>query len=213
MEQKDCENCRRAIQIFLLFRDVKKVAHRGSFEKQTIQGTLQLQIVNEQKERHYTGRNQVSILVIDDQPVVREGAIKLINQEPDFKVCAQAENADQALHAIEKHQVDLAVVDISLDGASGLELTERMKLHRPDLIVLILSMYDELFDAQRAFRAGAAGYASKCEASERIITAIRKVLRGETYISQSKVIRTMPDAASDDSDGVGSQGRASRGHN
>jgi len=154
--------------------------------------------MNAKKELNSPDKNKVKILVVDDHAIVREGLIRLINQESDLMVCAQAENANQALDIIEKQQVDLAIVDISLEGISGLELTERMKLRRPDLIVLILSMHDELFYAKRAIRAGAAGYVSKQEAAEKIITAICQVLRGETYVSESKIIKNMPDAASGD---------------
>jgi len=154
--------------------------------------------MNAKKEQHSTDKSKVRILVVDDHAIVREGLIRLINQESNLMVCAQAENANQALDIIEKQQVDLAIVDISLEGVSGLELTERMKLRKPDLVVLILSMHDELFYAQRAIRAGAAGYVSKQEAAEKIITAICQVLRGETYVSESKIIRNMSDAASDD---------------
>jgi len=92
-------------------------------------------------------------------------------------------------------------VDISLEGASGLELTETMKLRCPNMIVLILSMYDGLFYAQRALQAGASGYVGKYEAAEKIITAIRQVLSGKIYVSNSKVVKMMSEtnSISDDS--------------
>ena len=92
-------------------------------------------------------------------------------------------------------------MDISLEGASGLELTETMKLRCPNMIVLILSMYDGLFYAQRALRAGASGYVGKYEAAEKIITAIRQVLSGKIYVSNSKVVKMMSEtnSISDDS--------------
>jgi len=147
------------------------------------------------KQRN-TSKNKTRILVVDDHAIVRQGLIKLIEAEPDLMVCAEAENANQALDIIEKQQVDLAIIDISLEGVSGLELTERMKLRRPNLIVLILSMHDGLLYAQRALRAGATGYVAKYEAAEKIITAIRQVLSGKIYVSDSKAVKAMPDAAS-----------------
>ncbi|MHC4489143.1 MAG: response regulator [Planctomycetota bacterium] len=148
------------------------------------------------KAQHNTGKNKTRILVVDDHAIVRQGLIKLVEAEPDLMVCAEAENARQALEAMEKQQFDLAIVDIVLEGTSGLELTERMKLRRPNLFVLILSMHDGLLYAQRALRAGATGYVAKYEAAEKIITAIRQVLKGKFYVSNSKVVKSMLDAAS-----------------
>ncbi len=148
------------------------------------------------KTQHNTGKNKTRILVVDDHAIVRQGLIKLVEAEPDLMVCAEAENASQALEAMEKQQFDLAIVDILMEGASGLELTERMKLRRPNLIVLILSMHDGLFYAQRALRAGATGYVAKYEAAEKIITAIRQVLSGKIYVSNSKAVKSLSDAAS-----------------
>jgi DNA-binding NarL/FixJ family response regulator len=93
-------------------------------------------------------------------------------------------------------QYDLAIVDISLEGINGLELTEMMKLRSPKMIVLILSMYEGLFYAQRALRAGASGYVAKYEAAEKIITAIRLVLSGKIYVSDSKMVKKISDTTS-----------------
>jgi len=98
--------------------------------------------------------NKTKILIVDDHSIVRKGLIQLINEEPDLVVCAEAENATQALEAIEKKQVDLAIVDISLDGTNGIQLTEKIKSQRPHLPVLILTMHDETLYAKRAFQAG-----------------------------------------------------------
>jgi DNA-binding NarL/FixJ family response regulator len=127
---------------------------------------------------------KVSILVVDDHPIVRQGLTLLINQEPDLGVCAEAENAEQALQAVENQHVDLAIVDISLLGSNGVELTEKIKLNFPDLPVLILTMHDEARYAKRAFQAGAKGYVTKHEAAETIITAIRLILSGKRYFSR-----------------------------
>ena len=147
-------------------------------------------------------RKRARILVVDDHVIVRQGLMKLINEEPDLMVCAEADNASQALEALDKQHIDLAVVDISLEGMSGLELTEIMKSRRPDLIVLILSMHDGLLYAQRALRAGAAGYVAKHEAAETVIAAIRQVLSGKIYVSNSKVAQMLSDTAADDSGGL-----------
>ncbi|MHC5059521.1 MAG: response regulator [Planctomycetota bacterium] len=131
-------------------------------------------------------KNKKGILIVDDHVVVRQGLTLLINREDDLVVCAEADNVTTALETIEKQQVDLAVVDISLDGKSGIELTETIKSKYPDLPVLILSMHDEAVYAKRAFKAGARGYVTKREAAETIITAIRLTLSGSEYVSEKK---------------------------
>ena len=154
------------------------------------------------KAQHGAGKNKTRILVVDDHAIVRQGLIKLIETEFDLMVCSEAENADQALKAMAGQQYDLAIVDISLEGMNGLELTEMMKLRSPKMIVLILSMYEGLFYAQRALRAGASGYVAKYEAAEKIITAIRLVLSGKIYVSDSKMVKNISEATSIIDDGI-----------
>jgi DNA-binding NarL/FixJ family response regulator len=138
------------------------------------------------------------ILVVDDHAIVRDGLTLLINQEQDLEVCATAANAEDALKLIEKDNFDLAVVDISLNGTSGLHLTERMKSYNPHLPVLILTMHDEEFYAKRAFRAGARGFVTKHEASQTIITAIRMMLAGQNYVSDSMTQKFLKKIHGDD---------------
>ena len=149
-----------------------------------------------EKAQKDTRKKRARILVVDDHAIAREGLTKLVEAERDLAVCGEAENADQALEAMEKQQFDLAIVDITLESTSGLELTEKMRSRCPNMVVIILSMHDGLLYAQRALQAGAAGYVAKYEAAEKIITAIRQVLGGKTYVSNSKAIRAMPGAAS-----------------
>jgi DNA-binding NarL/FixJ family response regulator len=135
------------------------------------------------KEHHGTGKSR--ILIVDDHTVVRQGLILLINQEPDLVVCAEAENATEALKIIEEQPVDLAIVDISLDGTNGIQLTERIKSQCPTMPVLVLTMHDEALYVKRAFQAGAKGYVTKHEAADTIIAAIRLMLSGKDYISET----------------------------
>jgi len=139
------------------------------------------------KAHNGAGKNKIRIMVVDDHAVVRQGLIKLIETEFDLTVCFEAENANQALKAMDRQEFDLAIVDIFLEGISGLELTEIMKLRSPKMIVLVLSMYEGLFYAQRALRVGASGYVAKYEAAEKIIMAIRHVLSGKIYVNNSKM--------------------------
>jgi DNA-binding NarL/FixJ family response regulator len=124
------------------------------------------------------------VLVVDDHPLFRKGVVQLLNDEPDLEVRAEASNSTEALGAIRRHKLDLAVVDIGLEGsANGIELTKAIKAERPKLPVLILSMHDETLFAERALRAGARGYVMKREALDNFISAVRTVLRGEIFIS------------------------------
>lgn len=130
-------------------------------------------------------RDKSNILIVDDHTVVRQGLIQLINQEPDIAVCAEAANATEAMEAIEEREVDLAIVDISMDGPNGIQLTEQIKSRHSNLPVLILTMHDEEIYVKRAFQAGAKGYVTKHEAAQTIVTAIRLILKGKEYISES----------------------------
>jgi len=125
------------------------------------------------------------VLIVDDHPIVRQGLAQLIDQEHDLHVCGQAEDAHEAMRAIRELNPDLAIVDISLKDTSGIELSKDIKVRHPGLPVLILSMHDEGIYAERALRAGARGYVMKQEATERVVTAIRRVLSGEVYVSES----------------------------
>jgi len=123
------------------------------------------------------------ILIVDDHPLMRKGLALAIDAEPDLSVVAQAEDAEQALEAIEESNPDLAIVDISLPGMSGLELLKHMQALKPELRVLVVSRHDEALYAERAIRAGARGYVMKLEAADVIVKAIRRVMNGGIYVS------------------------------
>src|SRR5271155_1331034 len=124
-----------------------------------------------------------TVFVVDDHPIVRQGLALLINQEADLAVCGQAEEMHSALSAIQNNRPDILIVDISLNGPDGLELLKNIRLKSPRLPVLILSMHDESIYAERALRAGANGYIMKQEATEKVLIAIRRILKGEVYLS------------------------------
>lgn len=124
------------------------------------------------------------VLVVDDHPLFRKGVVQLLSDEPDLTVVSEASNSKEALGAIRARALDLAVVDIGLEGsANGIELTKAIRAEKPQLPVLILSMHDETLFAERALRAGARGYVMKREALDNFIGAVRTVLRGEIFIS------------------------------
>lgn len=114
----------------------------------------------------------------------REGLRQLINLEPDLTVCGDAPDAAEALPGIDNSKPDLVIADISLTGASGIDLIRSIKRHCEDLPVLVVSMHAESLYAERAMRAGAMGYVMKSEPARTVVAAIRKVLRGEVHISE-----------------------------
>jgi DNA-binding NarL/FixJ family response regulator len=128
-------------------------------------------------------RDKQTVLIVDDHPIVRQGRAQLIDQEADLRVCGQAEDAHEAMQAIRTLQPDMVIVDISLKDTSGMELIKDLKVQYPELPVLTLSMHDEAVYGERALRAGARGYIMKQEATERVVTAIRRVLSGDVYVS------------------------------
>jgi len=138
-----------------------------------------------ENKRKDTKSGKRKILPVDDYLGLRRALTQLINLESDLEVCAVSGNIGQALSTIANRSFDLAIVDISLNGASGLELTEVMKSRWPDMPVVIFSSHDELFYVRNAFRTGARGYIVKLmDSTEEILTAIRHVLDGGIYISR-----------------------------
>ncbi len=123
------------------------------------------------------------ILVVDDHPLMREGVAQWIQRAPELEVCGQADSAAQALSLTEKLKPDLVLTDISLMGRSGLELIKDLGALRPGLPVLVLSMHEESLYAGRALRAGARGYVMKRAGGDRVVEAIREVLRGRIAVS------------------------------
>jgi DNA-binding NarL/FixJ family response regulator len=125
------------------------------------------------------------VFLVDDHPLVRDWLAGLVAAEPDLQVCGQAEDADTALAAVPKARPDIVVLDLSLPRGSGLELLKDLHARFPALRLLVLSMHDEAKIAERAFRAGAHGYAVKNESSPHIVEAIRTVLAGKFYANST----------------------------
>ena len=131
------------------------------------------------------------ILIVDDHPLVRAGFAQLIGDCADLEVCGEAGDIAEAMRQIETNRPDLAIIDLSLAGSSGLDLIERAHARDRDLLILVASMHDETLYAERALAAGARGYINKQEAQDRIILAIRQVLGGKVYLSQAMTERTL----------------------
>jgi DNA-binding NarL/FixJ family response regulator len=137
------------------------------------------------KNKDKTSENKTQVLIVDDHPVVRDGLTTIINHERDLNVCGEANDAHQALKAITELKPEVVVVDISLKNSDGIELTKNIKAGYPKLSVIVLSIHDESVYAERALLAGAKAYLMKDAASENIVRAIRTVLSGEIYVSNT----------------------------
>ncbi|MDH3219456.1 MAG: response regulator transcription factor [Gammaproteobacteria bacterium] len=131
------------------------------------------------------------ILIVDDHPLVRAGFAQLIGDCPDLEVCGEAADMSEALKQVDATAPDLAIIDLSLAGGSGLDLIERIKARNSKLLMLVASMHDETLYAERVLAAGARGYINKQEAQDRIIHAIRQVLGGKVYLSQNMTERLL----------------------
>lgn len=129
-------------------------------------------------------KERAGVVLVDDHSVMRQGLAALINAEPDLWVCGEAEEVQQALDVIASTHPKVALVDISLKGGNGLDLIKQICAQTPEVIPLVLSMHDESVYAERALHAGARGYIRKVEAADRVMTAIRKVLAGNVYVSE-----------------------------
>jgi DNA-binding NarL/FixJ family response regulator len=127
----------------------------------------------------------IRILIADDHAIVREGLKQIVSQETDMRIDGEAESADEMFRILEKSPCDIIVLDISMPGKSGLEALKELKQKYADLPVLILSIYSEDQYGIRALRAGAAGFLKKVSAPGELVTAIRKIIHGGRYISES----------------------------
>lgn len=136
-------------------------------------------------------QHKKKVLLVDDHPIVRRGLVELINQEADLTVCAEMGTEAEAMTAVSQLKPDIAMVDISLGGGSGLELTKNLHQLYPKLPILVLSMHDETLYAERALRAGALGYVMKQESPDVLLHAIRKVLANERCLSDKMMSRLL----------------------
>ena len=137
-------------------------------------------------------------MIVEDHPMFREQLAHLINREADLVVCGEADNVRDGLALITQLQPQLAIVDLTLKGASGLELLKDLRARSLNVLTLVLSMHDESLYAERALRAGARGYITKHEASAKVMIAIRQVLAGELYLEprfMSRIVNKMVTAS------------------
>jgi DNA-binding NarL/FixJ family response regulator len=135
----------------------------------------------------------IKVIIVDDHPVVRRGLKQILQEEPDVEVVGEAESAQEAFKIIRTIDCDAVVLDISLPGASGVEILKQLKHEYQKLPVLILSVHPEEQYAVRVMKAGASGYLTKESAPEELVKAIRKIISGGKYISSSLAERLITD--------------------
>jgi DNA-binding NarL/FixJ family response regulator len=137
---------------------------------------------------------KIKVVIVEDHPMFRERIAHLIEQEGDMQVSGVAGSIGPALEIIQKTNPDVAIVDITLKGSSGIELIKNLKAQEIEVPVLVLSMHDESLYAERVLRAGGKGYITKDVASEQVMEAIRCVLAGGVYLSKdltAKVLKNL----------------------
>ena len=135
----------------------------------------------------------IRILIADDHPLFREGLRHILAGCPDFTVAGEASNGQEVLEKVWNNEYEMVLLDIAMPGTPGLEVLKRLKIEKPKLPVLVLSMYPEEQYAVRVIKAGASGYLTKESASEELITAIRRISGGRKYITASIAERLADD--------------------
>jgi DNA-binding NarL/FixJ family response regulator len=125
------------------------------------------------------------VLIADDHSIVRDGLKRILAATPDVQVAAEAATGDEALRLVKASDYDVVMLDMSMPGLSGIDLIKRLKLERPKLKILVLSMHGESQYAARALKAGAAGYLTKDSAAEVMVGALRKIAAGGVHIGEA----------------------------
>ena len=149
-------------------------------------------------------RTKSRIVIVDDHPIIRRGLADFINQAEDLEVCGEASDAHQAIEMVTNLKPDVAIGDISLKEINGIELIKHIRARNAKLPMLVLSMHDETLYAERALRAGARGYVMKQEPPETVISAVRKILSGDIYVSEKMSSRLIARMADGTPSGTGS---------
>ena len=127
----------------------------------------------------------IRILLADDHKIVRDGLRRILASAAEFEVAGEAANGDEALALVRQSAFDIAVLDMSMPGLSGMDLVKRLRLERPAMRLLVLSMHGEEQYAARVLKAGAAGYLGKDSAAEQLIVVLRKIAAGGVHIGDA----------------------------
>ena len=129
---------------------------------------------------------RTKVLIVEDHPIFSKGLASLIGSQQAFAVCGEAADRASAFAAYEKEQPDLVIVDLNLGGDDGLEVVKDIHTRNKDTAILVLSMHDEKYYAERALKAGARGYIMKEESSSKVLEAARTVLAGKIWLSEQE---------------------------
>lgn len=151
-----------------------------------------------------SGGKKSKVVLVDDHAILRQGLAELVNDQEDLAVCGEADSPPDAMKLIESSKPDVAVVDITLKNGDGIELCKQLRERWPDLAILVLSMHDESLYAERVLRSGADGYVMKQEPQEKVMAAIRRVLSGETYLSDAMAAKLLRNFGRSRGDNTGS---------
>ncbi|MFA5958197.1 response regulator [Hyphomicrobium sp.] len=126
----------------------------------------------------------IEILLVDDHPIVREGYHRLLERQPEFHVCAEADDAQQAYRAYKEHHPNVVVMDLALPGASGLEAVRHIRLWDKNAKILVFSMHQGAAFALKAFEAGASGYITKSSSPKELVGAVKTIAAGGRFLSE-----------------------------
>jgi DNA-binding NarL/FixJ family response regulator len=129
------------------------------------------------------------VVVVEDHPMFREQLVHLIEKEPEIEVCGEADNVSDGVALSRETKPQVVILDITLKSSNGVELRKDLRANGIEVPVRVLSMHEESLYAERSLRAGARGYITKSEASSRVLTALREVLRGEVYLDAKTMAR------------------------
>jgi DNA-binding NarL/FixJ family response regulator len=141
-----------------------------------------------------SGSGRLTIAIVDDHPLVREGLAARISAQADMEVCGEADDIESAMEMIVAKRPALVIVDIALRDGHGIDLIKRIVAAGINTRMLVVSAYDESLFAERALRAGALGYINKQELQGKVVEALRTVLRGERYLSTAMAQRLIAQA-------------------
>jgi DNA-binding NarL/FixJ family response regulator len=147
-------------------------------------------------------KKRARVLIVDDHPAVREALALRIGRQPDLEVCGEAADTAEALRLVAEARPDVAVIDISLKKGNGIDLIKRIKARDDHVRMLVWSMHSESLYAERALRSGALGYVNKDQATDTIVEAVRRVLAGKVWLSETMAERLLLRAVGGERQGV-----------
>lgn len=139
----------------------------------------------------------IRVLLADDHQIMREGLRRILAGQTDIEVAAEAADGDEALALVRAHDYDVALLDLSMPGLSGIDLVKRLKIEKPGLKLLVLSMHGEQQYAVRALKAGASGYLTKDSAAQQLVGALRKIAAGGVHVSEAAAAGLLAASAGD----------------